>query len=368
MEVYKEANLPTSFASTIHAQIRNWVEEGQSFSIIGMTASGVSPLLKFVASQEYAYFIHLDLYELETFTKESFIVLLWLKLTGERKKQITFTECKDQIYRLLEKQERIVLIINKFDLLSHEFTQSFLGNFRTLCHGTDGKLSIIFSVTKPYIEYNEGAIAGSNMHIFSRYLYFRGYEINDLKALIRLHSPEFVHENRLSQAIDLCGGHIQLLQLILRSEMPNNLQMDPYIKLLFKSILEPLTVEKRKIVQKIAHGKKTTVDPFLIHIGMLREDETLQLFSPLLQRYLTETTKHRLATKEKKLFRFLQSSKGKIVSKDELFEAVWEENYDNASDWALDSLIYRLRKHPALRDSGYEIINHKKQGYQLIKN
>jgi len=37
---------------------------------------------------------------------------------------------------------------------------------------------------------------------------------------------------------------------------------------------------------------------------------------------------------------------GNVVSKDDIFATVWSDSPDQASDWALDALIYRLRKHP----------------------
>lgn len=39
----------------------------------------------------------------------------------------------------------------------------------------------------------------------------------------------------------------------------------------------------------------------------------------------------------------------------------------NATDWALDALVYRLRKHPFLKANGFIIESHKKVDYILIK-
>ena len=48
----------------------------------------------------------------------------------------------------------------------------------------------------------------------------------------------------------------------------------------------------------------------------------------------------KLAQKEQKLFFLLQKDLGKIVTKDKIFEEIWKDE----SDWALNSLIYRMRQ------------------------
>lgn len=81
---------------------------------------------------------------------------------------------------------------------------------------------------------------------------------------------------------------------------------------------------------------------------------------------------------------------GKTVIKDEIFAEVWPahnvlpettaslqagsrseagggENYEGATDWALDALIYRLRNSTFMKSHGYIIESHKKVGYTLIQ-
>lgn len=75
----------------------------------------------------------------------------------------------------------------------------------------------------------------------------------------------------------------------------------------------------------------------------------------------------RLPVKESKLFKLLRKNLGNTVSKDEIFIEIWNENSEEATDWALDALIYRLRKHPFMITNGYIIESHKKIGYTLIQ-
>ncbi len=75
----------------------------------------------------------------------------------------------------------------------------------------------------------------------------------------------------------------------------------------------------------------------------------------------------KLPVKEAKLFKLLRQNAGKVVSKDEIFSEVWPEGDNGATDWALDALIYRLRKHPFMQSHHYIIESHKKVGYTLIQ-
>lgn len=369
MNKQKESVLPDSFAQEIQKEVLEFIIQGQSFSLIGMPSVGISPFLRFLEDKIDAQTILIDTYELTEFTKAAFLDLLFYKLTKTQKKNVTFSECIDALHLVAQNYKKVVLLINKIDLLSSEFSESFLGNFRTLCYENDGKVTLIFTVNKPYIDYNETAVVGSNMHIFSRYVYFKPYSNSDLLELLKIHSPEALDNRFLTEAMVLSGGHIQLLQLILRSSTPNNLLHDPYIRVLLKHILEYLSKPQQRILHKIAEGKETEINQYLLHIGIIQiKGDTYKLFSPLLTSFLLEKRSLHLSAKENSLFQLLKKSNGKIIPKEKIFEIVWKNDPESATDWALDSLLYRLRKHPLLKEKNYELINHKKLGYQLIKS
>jgi len=76
----------------------------------------------------------------------------------------------------------------------------------------------------------------------------------------------------------------------------------------------------------------------------------------------------KLPAKEKALFSLLKKRLNMVVSKDQIFEHIWESDPESASDWALNALIYRLKKNPGFLASGYVIENHKKLGYSMLKS
>ena len=128
--------------------------------------------------------------------------------------------------------------------------------------------------------------------------------------------------------------------------------------------------DKRKQIKKIALTRKIEeVDEYLLGVGMVKEVKGIfQLFTPLLTQYIKENLGLKLPVKEAKLFRLLRNNMGKTVSKEDIFNIVWVENPEEATDWALDALIYRLRKHPFMKSQGYIIESQKKVGYILIQS
>ena len=91
-------------------------------------------------------------------------------------------------------------------------------------------------------------------------------------------------------------------------------------------------------------GRKNHMEPFFLQNAISSLCSSQKLFSPLLAQYIKQNSSFKLPVKEYKLFNVLKKNIGKIVTKDEIFQHVWGEDYTEASDWALNSLIYRLRK------------------------
>src|SRR3990167_9341979 len=140
--------------------------------------------------------------------------------------------------------------------------------------------------------------------------------------------------------------------------------LDQFVKQQMKSLMGYLDYQQSKQVQKIALGKNVDeVDEYLLGVGMVKTvGSSYQLFTPLLAQYIKENMPIKLPAKEAKLFKLLKNNMGKVVSKDEIFSTVWP-NSEDATDWALDALIYRLRKHPFMLSHGYIIESNKKVGY-----
>jgi len=365
---FKEAELGPDFAKDKLKDFKTLIDRGISFVVMSMPGVGASFFLKYLATLDFAHFIHVDLYELPSLTQHEFYKLLLSELGGKPAKKNDdqlLQEAKVILKTLSQKHGKIVLIFNRFDQLKKEFDQSFLSRIQSLATINPDKIVLIFTATKPLYEIAPSAMSGGNLNFYSENLYFKPYSIPDLRKLLTIEPGRLTSQENLERLLILCGGHNQLLHIFLSSQK-EQLLLDQFVKLQLKELLDYLDYSQRKEVQKIALGKKIDeVDEYLLGVGMVKIS-SLQLFTPLLTDYIKTNLPAKLPVKEALLFKLLRKNMGNIVSKDEIFSEVWP-NSAEATDWALDALIYRLRKHPFITSHGYIIESHKKVGYILIQ-
>lgn len=353
------------------AEFKKLIEAGVSFVAMSMPGVGASYFLKYLASQRFAYFIYVDFYVLPTLSQHEFYRMFLKDLGGKpgpKTDEQVFLESKEILKKLCQEHEKIVIIFSRFDQLKNDFDANFLSNLQSLTTIQPNKIVLIFTSIKPLEEIAPDAITGGNLTFYSKILYFKPYSSKDLKKLLVL-EPELPRpKETLEKLLELSGGHNQLLHILLNSKKQENLLLDRFVKMQLKELVDYLDYQQRKQIQKIALGKKLDeVDEYLLGVGMIKQSTSFELFTPLLAEYIKQNMPMRLPVKEAKLFRLLRQNMGKTVSKDELFKAVWGENEDGTTDWALDALIYRLRKNPGFSSQGYIIESQKKQGYTLIQ-
>ncbi|MBI4038930.1 helix-turn-helix domain-containing protein [Candidatus Daviesbacteria bacterium] len=288
-----------------------------------------------------------------------------------------FIETKQILKDLADKYGKVVVIFSRFDQLKSEFDTNFLSNLQTIStiqtgsprlrSDEAGKIVLILTSIKPLYEIAPQAITGGNINFYSENLYFKPYCEADLRKLLTIEPLRPTAKAILDNLIKLSGGHFQLLQILRRSQKQSNLLLDQFVKLQLKELTDFLNYSQRRELQKIALGKSLNeADDYLLGIGMVI-NSNFQIFTPLLSQYIKENIQVKLPIKEARLFKLLRNNWGKTVSKDEIFTQVWGENGQGVTDWALDALIYRLRKHPFIKNQGYIIENHKKVGYTLVQ-
>jgi len=319
---FKEANLGGDFCRQRITEVKKLIDESQSFTVVGMPGMGISIFLKYLATRNFAHFTHIDLYELpELSTKE-----LYKKLPS-----------KSQLMRLTGKHQRVVIIFNRFDQLKDQFDKSFFNKLRSIRDIDREKIVMIFSANKPLIEHAPQAFDVGNLNMYATTYCLEAYSKVNLEKIIKMDTPDLKIDEKL---LKLSGGHYQLFRLLVKSGRVKNYLLDPFISLQIKSIYDLLSHK-----QKLEVKKKS--------------------FTPLLTEYALRHVPIRLSKKERTLFNLLKNVKGKIVTKDEIFEKVWKNDLDNATDWALNALIYRLRKNLIRKDFEYQILSHKGIGYSL---
>lgn len=374
---FKEAHLSKSFCLDKYAEILNLIKTGISFTTIGIPGVGVSFLLRFLASQKVADFIFTDMYTLMTPSKFGCLKSLAKELGIEKefnKEDALYEAIYKKLEVIVKDCDKLVIIFNRFDHLASVLDERFLSNLRALRNINPDRIVMIFTANRPLYELSPQAVRGTNINFFSKIIYITPFSKKDLlevsainpilkEAEIRMGGDHIKEFARLS------GGHSQIFQIMLKTEFINNPLLDNFIKLQLRELYEFLPINHKQVVQKIVLKKNIQeIDPYLLNIGyIVKQSEGYRIFSPLLEEYIAAIAPIKLPAKEAKLFRLLKSNIGSIISKEEIFDYVWGRDSENATEWALNALIYRMRKHPAFMASGYYIENHKKLGYSLIK-
>lgn len=373
---FKESHLSSDFCPEQVTDVKQLVNNSTSFTVVGLPGMGISMFLKFLVTQPWASFLHIDVYDLPELNKFELFKLLISTITPAKKSfdqtnliPIFLTEFRHYLQK--DKADRIVLVFNRFDRLSKEFNQNFFDNLRAIRDLDKERIVMIFSANKPIIEQFPDALHGGNLTMYSHSYYLKPYQNEHLKHLLRINAPAFLDSPNLEEALTLSGGHYQLLMLLLRSKyLTNSPLQDVSIKVHLEELYEYLNYSRRKILQKIALNKNVrSVDSYLLDIGyIVKVGKTeIKIFTPLLRDYIKSVVRLKLPAKEYQLYKLLKNRLGGVVTKEEIFNHLWRDNEDGATDWALNALIYRLRKNPTFSGSGYVIESYKKIGYQMVK-
>ncbi len=386
---FQEKNLGPDFAKEKMAEFKKMIETYQSFTAMSMPGVGASYFLKYLIMQDFAFFIHIDLYLLPTLSQHEFYRLFHREVGGKpssKTDEQIFLETKDILKNYAKKYPKVVIIFSRFDQLKKELDANFLSNLQSLTTIAPGKIVLIFTAIKPLYELAPDALNGGNLTFYSKVLYFKPYSKEDLKKLFAMEGHTLKFHPNLEELIEASGGHNQLLHIMLNSQKQNNLLLDKFVRLQLKDLIDYLDYAQKKQIQKLALGKSVEdIDEYLLGVGYVQSTSGVKkmrlhlggvkfkLFSPILEQYIKTNLPVKLPVKEGKLFKLLRNNTGKVVSKDEIFQNVWGESEDNTgksdlpTDWALDALIYRLRNSQFMKSHGYIIESHKKVGYTLIQ-
>ncbi len=356
---FTEKNLSKNFCNSTLKKCLDLIRSSSSFNLVALPSVGISFFVRYLSSNPRFKFININTYELPEFTKDYFFEQ-FAKKTNERiRKEDYLDQARSGLEKLAKKNEKIVIIINRIDRLAPLLDQSFFDNIRYLRDADRSKIVITFVSSTPILELSSGVISDS-FSASTNQVFFKPYSVDDMIAITRIDGTLAIKP----KALDLCGGHHSLFQTLQRCQSLENPMSDPMVELVIKDIYQSLNAKRREQLLAIAMGKKTTDTEFLYDIGLIyNENGDIKFFSDLLRIYLEHHGKLILPLKEKRLLALLKRYPGKIVKKQDILDYIWGDEI--ASDWALNSLVYRLRKNPAFDSSRYSIKSVKKDGYIL---
>lgn len=340
-------------------QIKKYIENGQSATVNGMPGVGISLFLKELCEKDFADFYYIDIFGLSDARKNKLLeeICRILKISGS-------SDPLQSIINTLSSKpldKPLVFACAGFDKLEKNLNKDLFDDLRAIRNVDRKNIQFVFGVCKRLETILPDEVMDSEISMLSTKLYLKPYSLNDSLYLLKKYGPTVENAN---EKIKLSGGHFQLLQLLLQTEYPTDPLKDEFIKLSLKNIYSHLSKSQKQEIQKIARGGDIQ-DLYLLNIGVISENNTL--FSPLFEQFILDQKTKKIPAKEGVLYRLLKSRNGKVVSKDEIFKIVWRQNPELVSDWALDSLIYRLRKNEIFQNTDYRIESIKKQGYRLVK-
>lgn len=133
------------------------------------------------------------------------------------------------------------------------------------------------------------------------------------------------------------GGLLTLTKEAIRS-YPNDGQIDVKFKSIWNQ-LPKLYQEYLKSKSYDSEIKKQLTSLGIINLTIFKQKEILVATNP--QKFVEDA----LSDKDKKIFKLFISQKNKLVTKDQIAQAIWGDNYNEFySDWTLDQIISRFRK------------------------
>lgn len=360
--LYTDHPFSKSFCARLADDCLAAVAKG-TVNLVAMPGMGVTFFVRQLAYRSPDEFISVNSFEMHDFSKAALYNQLSRKLGLEpaHSDHVDLQAIGEALKARAAEGKKVVLVFNRFDRLGPILDQSFYENLHFLREVAGGKLVMMFVTAEPVIEF-AGAGLQDLLRMIDGTMYFSGYSQADLREIIRSSGAQDIED----RALELSGGHHALLQILMRCQNLENALSDPMVELLIKDMYLGLTPKRRKDIDAVASGRNKPVDHFLTNVGYVVGDEGKQrTFTPLLSEYALRQAQSHLPVRERRLLSLLKRNVGRVVSKRDIFDAVWRETDGIATDWALNALVYRLRRHPAFDSQRYTIDSHKKQGYIL---
>ena len=361
------------FAEKQTVDLRRRVDAGESVSVVGIPGSGITIFLRHFSNETAGESLYIDVASLPEPSENEFYNSLLHLLDGTVILSASTTDViarlKQHIQKRLSERNRVIIIIAGFDHLQPAFSSEFFRCLQVLHTIDPARIVFVFGSCRKLDSILPQDLIDTNIRLFASTYYLPPYGESDMRCLLSqfgIQPP--LERSALSALIKRSGGHFQLLQLLIHSEYRHNPIDDTYIQLVFKNILSHLSTSQQNAVKKLViNAKYETKDTFLINVGIVRlKSGAYVLFSDLFTEYIRKYYSLKLPAKERRLLAILKKKEGRVVTKHEIYDAVWRGS-EVGSEWALNALIYRLRRHPAFRAQPYVIENYKKIGYSLTK-
>lgn len=355
------------FAQELVNVCRHLIECSSSLSLLSMPGVGVSFFIRRLANEDIGRVIFMNSYELYQMNMTEVYRLLATGLGIEQRGRVVAEDVIKKLEEICRTEERVVIVFNRFDHLKKLYSHTFFDLLRRIRDVDRNKVVMIFASTRPVYELAMPYLADS-YSLFTKLVYLPPYSHRDMEYLAGLdQSYRLVDAEVRVEAERLSGGHHALWQTLLRCQNLDNPIGDPMVRALMERIVSGVGVSHKRMLKRMMRNVEGSEDEVVVGLGLLRREKNEWVpFTPLLTDFLRQDQPKTLPVKEKRLLTLLKRNLNEVVNKEEIVEFVWRGELPGVSDWALNALVYRLRRHPGFSDLGYEIQSIKKQGYRLV--
>ena len=361
--LYTSHHYSDDFCKDLSNQCHDDIDSGISINLVAMPGAGVTFFLRSLSQKDSRNYLFINSFEMAEFSREAFYAQFAQKL-NLKKDNASLSDISQAMVEKSNQTGRLIIVFNRLDRLEDILDQNLFDNLRFLRDSNRNKITMILVSSHPLIE-THGHKIKDILSLVTKTNYFTGYTENDLSEVYRSIDKQKIDP----RALHLAGGHLLLLQVLMRCQNLNRPLSDPMVNLVVKDLYNGLSAKNKKILNSVLSRNNTDQANELLSLGYIRkQNNKYETFSPLLEEYIHSLGKQHLPIKEKRLLKILLQNKGRIVLKETICDYVWSEKDGIISDWALNALIYRLRKHSAFDSQNYTIESRKGEGYILHEN
>lgn len=426
-----EVSYPLRFRSEDARNLGEHLRFRHSVELIGMKHVGIGNFLsfllyhkdivnKYINHDEKHLFISVDLNDLVEREIYPFWILAFKRLVDRVDTseivQADKREISDLFLQSIQSQDLFLAIENlrrslklivkvgvlptifllRLDRLAEVVNEDFFGNLEGLVDSTGQKLAYVFTSYRSLGEIAPVLFEKKFLSLFSHKSYIKPAGGADAKIIFETFEKKYglaLSEKILRQILNLCGGHVQYLQLsliVLNQKMKEEkiegnrllslIAGDERVNLLSEEIWESLTAFEQDVLRKVRSGKKIGDDDkskagYLWETGIISSKNQLAIFNPLFEYYLGQIEDKKqveeavdFTKKENLLFGLLNENKGEICEREKIINSVWPEYEEQGvSDWTIDRLVARLRTKLKKQNSKYSIVTVRTRGYKLVE-
>lgn len=288
-------------------------------------------------------------------------------------------------YLSLERDLKLILLFDRFEEYVPMLTSEFFANLRVLRNRAKYHFSVVFSLNRPLEDLIEPLLFADFFEfVAGRIVYL---PIEDKPGLLfRISHLEKVSGKKIDKkvidkAIKLTNGHGKLMILVLETILSLDGKMPTASEQLIGHLLSqrPIRSALFAIWNSLNPSEQqffidNSMEPiYLENIFLAKNGKiTIPIFKEFIQKEIIESGRYKNLLKEKivydqttgeirkgelivseqltsselKLLRYFLLNNEKIISKEEIINAVWSDKTTTlgVTDQALDQLIFRLRK------------------------